>query len=645
MKKKVFYYGLTFVLFGIIIVKLMMIFNNEELYKEKLEEKTQIIVYGASSPRGRILDTNGKILVDNKGIKTIYYNKTNGISVKKELEIAETLAKILTTKEASIGELKEYYLITHDNGSNLITEEEYAMLEMRKMTNEDIDKLKLSRITDDMLEYDDITKKAAHIFSLMVDGFTYSKKEISKKVSEEEYAKIIESNIPGITGEITWERIYPYGDSLKSIFGSVGAIQLEVKDDYLNSGYELTDLVGTSYLEKEYEEYLKGKKAKYVVNNDNTLTKIEEEERGNDLILAVDIDIQLKLEEILRKRILEGKNVANTEYYKDSYAIVSDPLNGEIIALSGVRLNNDNTFSDISLNTINKSFTMGSSVKGATIAVGYKYGLIDMSEYIFDSCVKLYYIPEKCSYQKLGRINDLKALAYSSNYYQYLIAIKLTGNTYSPNMKLNATIDDFNKYRNMLASFGLGVKTGIDLPGESIGIIGKKVADDLLLNLAIGQYDTYTPIEMIQYINTIATGKRYTLSLMQEIKNNSNTILKHEANLLNDIPLDNVYLERIREGLNLVLSEGTGRFHVPQGIGAVGKTGTAESFLDTDGDDKVDIATITSTFVAYYPKDNPKYSIVVITPNISHKEGSNDTMYYGASKISKDITTFLSENY
>ena len=462
MKKKVLYYGIVFILFGIIIVKLIMIFNDREKYKEKLYEKTQIYVSGSSSPRGRILDTNGKVLVDNIGIKTIFYNKIKGISITKELEIAKSLANILSIDEGSIEELKKYYLITNNNGKDLITEEEYKLLNERKITSKEIENLKLDRITDEMLDYDNLSKKVAHIYALMNDGYSYTKKKILENVDEGEYAKVIESNIPGITGEITWMRIYPYGNTLRSILGSVGEIQKESKEDYLNNGYELTDIVGTSYLELEYEDYLKGKKAKYKVNGDNTLTKIEDEERGNDLVLAIDIDIELQVEDILKKRILEGQNIANTEYYKDSYALISNPLNGEVIAIAGMRLNKDNTFSDISLNAINKSFTMGSSVKGATIAVGYKNGLININDSVIDGCVKLYLVPEKCRFKRLGKVNDLMALANSSNYYQYMIAIKLTGNTYTPNMKLNVTDEHFNFYRNMLASFGLGVKTEID---------------------------------------------------------------------------------------------------------------------------------------------------------------------------------------
>ena len=623
-----------------------MIYSNHNEYQEKLIEKTQIYVSGSSAPRGRILDINGKILVDNIGVKTIYYNKVSGITVSDEVDIALNLASILTINVGSDEELKEYWLVVNNNGNNLITEEEYELLEERKINSDDIKLLKLQRITDDMLnEFSEEEKKAAHIYSLMNEGYSYTKKVILKDVSEEEYAKVIEASIPGITGELSWERVYPYGDTLRSILGSIGAIPEEKKDDYLNNGYELTDIVGLSYLELEYEEYLQGTKAKYLVNNDNTLTKISEEKRGNDLVLSIDIDLQMKVEEIIKDKIVLGDKYPNTDYYKDSYALVSDPNTGSILAIAGIRRNDDDTWSDISLNTINKSFTIGSAVKGATIAVGYKYGLIEMDKYITDSCVKLYLVPEKCSFKSLGRINDLTALAYSSNYFQYLIAIGLTGNTYTRNMQLNATNEHFQIYRNMLASFGLGVKTGIDLPGEQTGIIGSTIADDLLLNLAIGQYDTYTPVEVLQYINTLATGNRTALSLMKEIKSGEDVILSNEANILNEVDLSDEYLNRIKEGLKLVLSDGTGKIYVDRTLSAAGKTGTSESFYDSNSDGLVDVATITSTFAGYFPADDPKYSVVVITPNISHNNGSNDTMYYGASKITKDITNYIADNY
>lgn len=643
-KRRCFYYLTIIFLFGILAIRLLTIHSKQDEYKKLLMSKTQIYITGSSAPRGRILDKSGNVLVDNIGVKTIYYNKIKGITTKEEIAIAQKLASILTINSADENTLKEYWLVLNDNGKFLITEEEYQLLEERKITTAELNKLKKERITSDMLaQFSEEDSKSAYIYSLMNDGYIYNKKLILKNVAESEYAKTMESNIPGITGELSWERTYLYGDTLKNIFGSIGLIPEEKKEEYLTLGYELTDTVGLSYLEEEYEEYLKGTKAKYLVNSDNTLALISEEKRGNDLVLSIDIDLQLKVEEIIKDKIVLGDKYPNTDYYKDSYALVSDPNTGSILAIAGIRRNDDDTWSDISLNTINKSFTIGSAVKGATIAVGYKYGLIEMGKYITDSCVKLYLVPEKCSFKSLGRINDLTALANSSNYYQYLIAIGLTGNTYKPNIKLNATEEHFNIYRNMLASFGLSVKTEIDLPGEQTGIIGKTVADDLLLNLAIGQYDTYTPVEVLQYINSLATGKRVSLSLMQEIKNGDEVIVQNTSKVLNEIDLDPIYLERIREGLKLVLSEGTGRIYVDKRVNAAGKTGTSESFYDSDLDGKVDVATITSTFAGYFPADNPQYSVVVITPNISHNNGTNDTMYYGASKITKDITNHLAE--
>lgn len=640
------YYIIICLLFGILTIRLFFIYSNSDYYKDILEKKTLIYVNGSSAPRGKILDTNGKVLVDNIGVKTIYYNKLKEIDKNEEIEISYKLANILTINEGTIEVLKEFWLVLNNNGKELITDEEYELLNERKLTNDDLESKKRERITDEMLEnFNYIDKKAANIYDLMNDGYNYSKKEILRNVAEEEYAKVIESNIPGITGELSWERKYLYEDTLKNILGRVGSIPKELKDEYLDNGYELTDIVGLSYLEYQYEEYLKGTKAKYLVNNDNTLTMVEEEKRGNDLVLSIDIDIQLKVEEILKDKILLGKKYPNTDYYKDSYALVSNPNTGNIIAIAGIRHNSDDSWSDISLNNINKSFTVGSVVKAATIAVGYDNNLIEMGKYLNDGCVKLYLVPQKCSFKKLGKINDLTALAMSSNYYQYLIAIGITRNTYKPNIKLNANETHFQIYRDMLASFGLGVQTGIDLPNESIGIIGSTIADDLLLNLAIGQYDTYTPVEVLQYINSVATGNRISLSLMKEIKDNDDIILKNEVNVLNKVALDDVYLNRIREGLKLVLSEGTGKIYVNKEINAAGKTGTSESFYDSDNDGAVDVSTISSTFAGYFPADNPEYSVVVITPNISHNNGSNDTMYYGASKITKDITNYLSENY
>ena len=252
---------------------------------------------------------------------------------------------------------------------------------------------------------------------------------------------------------------------------------------------------------------------------------------------------------------------------------------------------------------------------------------------------------EKCSWKKLGYLNDINALAFSSNYYQFMIAIKLTGDNYKYNMSLNNLDYAFNEYRNVFSSFGLGSKTGIDLPNEKVGISGEKVTDDLLLNLSIGQYDTYTPIEMSQYINTIASGKRTKLSLMKKIVDTKGKLVKeNESVVLNELDLEYNDLERIREGFRTVSKYGTGASYVNAKFKAAGKTGTSESFLDSDLDGKADTKTTTKVFVMYAPYDKPLYSLVVVSPHIGYENSLSDYIYPINMYITKKITNILFEN-
>ncbi len=619
-----------------------------EYYTEELYEKTNLYVYGTSAKRGRILDVNGNVLVDSIGVNTIFYNKQNNMTQQEEIDIAYQLSKILTMDIASVSDQKEFYLLLNNNGKDLITDEEYILYNERKLTDDEIKNLKLERI--DLNKLSDMDKKAANIYYLMNSDYSYAKKNLKENVSDEEFAVIAESNIKGITTEIIWERYYPYKDTLSSILGSISQIYAEDKEYYLDKGYEMSDIVGVSYLEKEYEEYLKGEKAIYKVNENGTLKLIKEEIVGNDIYLSIDINIQLELEKIIKDELLKSQDMPNTEYFTDTYAAISNPLTGEILAISGQRiLKNEKitSYDEITNEILTSSFTVGSVVKGATMAVGYNNDLIIPDKEIYDSCVKLYLVPEKCSWKDLGYIDDIDALIQSSNYYQYLLAIGLTGQNYTYNMKLNATEREFDIYRDTLKEYGLGDYTNIDLEGEINGYEGEIIADDLLMNLAIGQYDTYTLLQLLQYINTIANDKeRLELSLLDKVYNNNELIYDKTNKVLNTLSINDEYFERIKEGLNGVVSGGTAYGYIDNLYDPVGKTGTSESFLDSNKDGEIDTKTTTLTFAGYAPLENPKYSIAIITPHIAHSiDDDNDYVYRISRYISKDITDFLFENY
>ena len=604
----------------------LYVFKHDYYYNKYLQVSNKI-VYGLNAPRGRILDRNGKVLVDNIGVNTIVFHHLDNIKVK---DIAIILNNIIEVEPAGVDYQKKYYLLYEETDS-LLTKEEKDLYNRRKLTLKEIEDIKLSRIKP---TYTKEEQKLITLYYLLTDGYSYDSKIIKEDVSDEICAKVNTTNIPGLTCEYTTKRIYLY-DTLNDIYGHVGNISKENKEYYLNNGYSLNDQVGLSYLEKEYDEYLRGKKAEYLVNSDNSLTLIKDSVQGNDIYLSIDIDLQLKINDIIKKNLTKAESLKNTKYYNTSYVIVSNPNTGEIIASTGIMKIKDN-YHDVSTNLLTSSFTVGSVIKGASHTVGYQNNLIKEGKKINDSCVKLYLVPEKCSYKKLGLIDDITALKTSSNYYQFITAIKLTGNTYKKNIKLNVTEDHFNIYRNTFASFGLGSSTGIDLENESTGIKGKTIAPDLLLNLSIGQYDTYTALGLTNYINTIATqGNRYSLHYLKEVKNNNETIYTYQPNLLNTV--ENSNFKRIIKGFKEVLYTGTGRGYTDTKYKPAGKTGTSETVYSKD------ITTITQTYAMFAPYDNPKYSIVVISPNISYNNDKDTYIAPINRYISKEVSKLVFE--
>ncbi|MFI3260550.1 MAG: penicillin-binding transpeptidase domain-containing protein [bacterium] len=605
-------------------------------------------VYGTSAPRGRILDINGNVLVDNKEVYVINYVKSSEILSEDEINIAYKLTNLYDLKEsATDSQVINFYLLI--NGyKNLLTEDELILLDERKITIVEARSIAYDRV--DLSIYDERDKKMIYFFWLMNSGYNYDKKEILFNISYEDFARISEALLPGILCETSYVRYYPYKDTLSSIFGSVGPIYSENIDDYLENDYQTNDVVGNSYLEYTYESILRGEKAIYKIGDDNNLILIKEEVPGSDLYLSIDIDVQLELESLVQSGIVNAKNYPNTKFFTDAYAAVSDPITGKIIAMTGQRLidnSKDSSFTDITSEIINASYTVGSTIKAASITVGYLNDLINYDEYILDSCVKLYLVPEKCSWKELGELNDVSALKYSSNYYQYLIAIKLTGNKYSYNMSINATEKHFDEYRNTFLDFGLGSLTGIDLPGEGTGVTGNIIADDLLLNLAIGQYDTYTLLQILQYINTVSNDyTRVELSLADSAYNiNGEKVYEKTNEILNTIDISKEDYKRIITGLSSVITGGTGYGYFDFSHKGAGKTGTSESFLDTNNDGIYDTKTYTRTFAGYAPYDDPKYSIAIITPHIGYSEGEEDEYVYNMSRdISLNIMNFLFQN-
>ncbi len=654
----------------IIIVMLLLVTKlfyvqiiKNKYYKEQLDILTTKIIEGDSTPRGRIYDRNGNLIVDNIGIKTIYYKKPNNVTVKEEIEIATSLSKYIDVdySRVTINNLKEFWILNNKKEADKkITKEEWNLYNNRKLTKDDIDKLKIDRVT--LEEVETVDKEICYIYYLMNKGYYYTEKVIKNvDVTDSEYAIVAENidKLNGVNVKLDWERYYPYGNTFKTILGSVssstGGIPYEFKDKYLNLGYSLTDRVGTSYIELQYEKYLKGEKPTYILNSDGSKTLLSEGSRGNDLVLTIDINLQREIENILEEELINTRYEGYTEFFNKSYVVIMDPRNGEILAMAGkyIKDNGDGyTIYDYTPGVFTASVTPGSIIKGASHIVGYNNNALSIGEVRYDTCIKIASTKEKCSYRDYGYIDDIGALRVSSNVYQFLTAINVGKGNYYYDAPLIIDENAFDIYRNTFKEFGLGTYTEIDLPNEALGYKGTSRIPGLLLDFAIGQYDTYTPIEIAQYMATIANnGSRMQPHVLKAVfssryKPLEELLYEFKPKELNKVNTEDIYLERVKEGFRQVMSPGgTGYWYVDPDYSPAGKTGTAQSFLDTDLDGMIDTATTTANFAGYAPYYEPRVVFAVFSPDVAPEYVPYGYMTNVNARISQKVSQKYFEIY
>lgn len=648
-------------LFSVVFIKLFMVMLiDKDKYNDKLLALTNKNITLNSAPRGRIYDRNYNVIVDNKAINTIVYKKEKGTTNKEMIELAYTVSPHLNldVSRLTLRAKKEFYLAKYsDECKKKIKSSEYEKVKQRKLSNKDIEELKIERISlDELNVFKDEDLKTAYLYYLMNNGYTYEEKVIKNDATDEEFAYISENNdkLNGFNTRVDWERVYPYGDTLRTILGTVSSssqgIPSEDKNYYLKLGYSLNDRVGLSYLEKQYESYLKGEKNVYEAVNSHELRLVKEGMRGNDVVLSIDINLQKEIDNLIDEAIVRAKSEANTEYYDHSSVIVTDPNTGEILAIASRKIVGDKIIDNVNSILISP-ITPGSVVKGASMLVGYETGAIKFGEKMLDECVKIAGAPEKCSsVNDLGVIDDLTAMAKSSNVYQFKTAIRVNGQEYYRGMKLNFNQKSFDTYRNMYHAFGLGVKTEIDLPIESAGYTSVDKTSGNLLDFVMGQYETYTPIQLAQYVSTIANGgNRMQPHLLKEVRKATDkdtlgdVMYTFEPKVLNKVEVKSENLKRVQEGFYAVMhmSGGYGRGYINDRMDAAGKTGTSQSFIDTNNDGIIDTETITSSFIGYAPYNNPKVAFMVTSPNSSHANSSNNF----ASLVNYRLTRAITDKY
>ncbi|MGE8204519.1 peptidoglycan D,D-transpeptidase FtsI family protein [Heyndrickxia sp. NPDC080065] len=651
----------VFLLFSLLIIRLGIVqIVHGENYKQEIK-KTHDVSISIPVPRGKILDRNGNLIVGNQPLKAITYTRPQLIKPDDIHKIAKTLAKLIKKdteedlKAITKRDRKDFWILKHPNkAKSKITKQDEENLKKEKLDKKEYDqriyKLILERITKKEMNSFSIKElEVLAIYREMLSGYPLTPQIIkNKNVTDEEIAVIGENleSLPGVDITTDWERYNVYRDKegfapLGSILGRITTsregLPLELAEYYQALGYSRNDRVGKSYLEYQYEDVLRGQKEK-IINKMDQAGKVVDSvvvskgKRGNDIVLSPDMEFQQKVEDIITKTLSR----LSQPYLDRAFVTAMNPYTGEILAMAGKqREKNKDTgqfeFNDFALGNMITSYAMGSTVKGAMVLTGYQTGAISLNDNIIkDEALVFKGTQSKSSWRStaFGYINDLYALERSSNVYMFKLAMRIGGQRYYiPNGPLSIDkVEALKKLRYNFAQFGLGVKTGIDLPGEQIGFSGgiPQFAGNVL-DFGIGQFDTYTPLQLVQYISSIGNGGfRVQPHLAKEIREPSDKIdelgpIVQEVgpNVLNKLDMKKEWIERVQEGLRLVVNapNGTGYGSIKnKQLKIAGKTGTAEALYDGPVPHNPGLMLWNLTFAGYAPYDHPEIALSVVVP-------------------------------
>lgn len=643
----------VFLLFSVLVIQLGVVQILEgEAYQQEID-RTISDTAKSPVPRGKIYDSSGNVIVDNRPLYSITYTPPKRVQAEDKLKVAKQLKDFIEITDDNLDKVternkKEYwYLENIDEATGRLSDKEVEDLDdleqydlaLKRITDEDI-----SNLSDEDMQIIGIKRELDKAYALTPEVIK------NKDISVEEYAEIAEhlSQFQGINATTDWERKYVYGDTLKPIIGAITTqeqgIPKEEEDYYLTRGYNRNDRVGKSGLEEQYEDVLRGRKEQVQYTTTKTgdiigSDVVVEGERGKDLILTMDIDFQKKVDEIVLKELKAARGNGANRFLEDALAVAINPQTGEVLALSAQHYDKDeNEYENMPHKVLYDAHRPGSTVKGATVLAGLQSGAITPNQVFNDRPIKIADTNPKGSYQTLGPVNDISALKRSSNVYMFYIGLRMGGEYRYPfpeNGKVNVdSLEGMQKLRNYYNQLGLGVSTGIDFPYEETGFEGNPTSTGLL-DLGIGQYDTYTTMQLAQYVATIANdGLRVEPHLVKEIRNPSiddelGSIYKvNQTKVLNELNIDREYIKRVQTGFYQAFNEpgGTGySYWSDNTYHAVGKTGTAENAVygkREDGTPYIKGETENLALVGYAPEDDPEIAFAVIIPNLGKNSGN-----------------------
>lgn len=426
------------------------------------------------------------------------------------------------------------------------------------------------------LEYQEVLKRLK-----TKSAFVY----IKRKVDIDKSNKIKQLDLKGVLMHEDSKRYHPKGNLASHVLGFVNL-----------------DNEGGYGIEAYYEKYLKGKSGRKVVEYDAGGREIPQAvhdyilpEEGNNLYLTIDEVIQYIAERELDKAVQNYQP-------KNATIVAMDPKTGEILAMANRPDYEPDNYGKFSAESwwnfaVSGTYEPGSTFKTVTVSAGMEERVVKADDRFYDP-----------GYYKVAdrRIRCWKPEGHGAQSFREVVQ-----NSCNPGfveLGLNIGTERFYKYIN---SFGFGAQTGIDYPGEAVGLMfaEKDVKDINLATMAIGQSISVTPIQLITAVSAIANdGTLLKPHLVKEIKDKKGNLIKsYRPEKVSQVISKETSAE-VREILESVVSEGTGSNAYIKGYRIAGKTGTAQKADKGRYSDTKRIA----SFVGFAPANDPKIAILVI---------------------------------
>ena len=662
-------------LFAIVIILFMTIIGrllymqvlNKDFYETKLASASKTKVT-TSSARGEIYDASGKPLVENIAKQVVSFTRNNKMTASDLKEIAKKLVGYVSLSSTYVTErqLVDYYLADpeiYKKTVEALPKDKRLGSDGNRLSESELYNNAVESIESSQLNYTDEEKKEIYLFSqLNTVGNFATGNIVTDTLTDTQIALIASSSkeLPGVSISTSWDRKV-LDTSLLSIIGSVSSekagLPAEEVDTYLKKGYSLNDRVGTSYLEKQYEETLQGKRSVKEIHLDKygnmeSVDTIEEGSKGNNIKLTIDLAFQDSVDALLKSYFNSELGNGGAKYSEGVYAVALNPKTGAVLSMSGLKHDlNTGELTPDSLGTVTNVFVPGSVVKAATISSGWENGVLSGNQTLTDQPIVFQGSAPINSWYKLAYgsfpITAVEALEYSSNAYMVQTALGIMGQTYQPNMFVGTSNLEtaMGKLRATFGEYGLGAATGIDLPDESTGFVPKEYSFANFITNAFGQFDNYTPMQLAQYVATIANnGVRLAPHIVEGIYDNNDKgglgelIQAIDTKEINKVNISESDMAILHQGFYQV-SHGTsplttGRaFSDGATVSISGKTGTGESYV-AGGQEANN-----TNAVAYAPTENPQIAVAVVFPH-----NTNLTKNVGPA-IARDIINLYNQHH